>query len=266
MHLSTAVLGKPLSLMATHPTLNPSALETLGLSKRDWDVYVALLALGQAPLRRIAEAAGVSRGTAYDVLKSLMRLGIVNYVDTKRHRHFTADDPQALQAIVAHKESAVEDARNTVARALPGLRAMVGSQEHRPTVRYCEGERGVRQLLEDVLEHSATAPDRGYRLYSSALLRDPIRAAWPGFSKTRVERHIAVRTIAIGEGGRTYGLDERKWLTEKESAPTYVFLYGRKTAYVSQDAQKGLFGVIIEDAGIAQTQQLIFDKTWRLLS
>jgi len=74
-----------------------------------------------------------------------------------------------------------------------------------------------------------------------------------------------VNTISIGEGGRTHGLDERKWLTQTNKAPSYIFIYPGKTAFVSLDERRQLFGVIIEDEAIAATQEMIFDALWKMM-
>jgi len=120
--------------------------------------------------------------------------------------------------------------------------------------------------LEDVLAQTGALREKAYRVYSSPGIRDLIAASWPRFSSKRKKEGVRVKAIALGAGGKTVGLDERKWLTQKESAPTYIFIYANKTAYVSLDDRKHLFGVIIEDAAIAQTQKMIFDSLWRNLS
>ena len=89
--------------------------------------------------------------------------------------------------------------------------------------------------------------------------------AYPGFSAQRIKLGIKVKTISIGPGGETVGLDPRKWLTQKESSPTYTLIYSGKVALVSVDAEGKPMGVIIEDRNIYQTQKMIFDFIWQQL-
>ena len=58
------------------------------------------------------------------------------------------------------------------------------------------------------------------------------------------------------------GLDERRWLTKKESTPTYTLIYDNKVAMISVDAENKPLGVIIEDKNIYQTQKMIFEFIW----
>lgn len=251
--------------MSKRITLDPKTLEALGLTGKELDVYVGLLRLGSAPLRKIAEEVDLNRGTAYDALKRLLDLGLVSWVDAKTHRYFTGEDPHKLRGLATRREVAAQEARVALDELLPELEAVLGSSEHRPAVRYYEGESGVRDILEDVLAVTERAESKTYRIYSSATLRDLVASAWPAFTKTRIRRGIRVRAISLGEGGTTAGLDERKWLTKKTSAPTYIFIYNGKTAYVAADEKKRLFGAIIADAAIAGTQTFIFDALWEQL-
>lgn len=260
--------------MTKRITLDEETLEALGLTPRDLQVYTAVLRLGSAPLRKIAEEVNLNRGTAYDVLKRLLDLGLVSYVDAKTHRYFTGEDPHKLRGLATRHEVAAQEARAILEQFIPVLEDVAGSSEHRPAVRYYEGESGVRDILEDVLaatlRQSSGRAELGaetnlYRVYSSVGLRDLIASAWPGFSKARIQRNIRVRALSLGEGGKTVGLDERKWLTKSTGAPTYIFIYAGKTAYVAADEKKRLFGVIIEDPAIAATQTLIFDELWKHL-
>ena len=246
-------------------SLKPQMLELLGLSEKEYHVYQTLLRLGSAPLRRVAEVAGLNRGTTYDALKRLKAVGLVGHVDAKRHRYFTAEDPSKLTGLVTRREVALHEVRDSLTDVIPALQTLTLDQHHRPSVRYYEGPSGIRDILTDVLSVCGTSEEKMYRIYSSSAIRDLITAAWPRFTATRVRRGIRVRAISVGEGGKTHGLDERRWLSKKTAAPTYIFIYGAKTAYVSVEASKQLFGVIIEDDAIAATQKLIFDSLWNTL-
>lgn len=251
--------------MVTSPKLSEKTLDLLGLKAKDLQVYTALLKLGTAPLRRVAEEANLNRGTTYDALKRLLDLGMVSYVDAKTHRYFTAEDPERLRGLATRREVALQEIRSTLEESvIPNLKHIHGTSAHRPVVRYYEGDQGVREILEDVLA-SAEQAESTYRVYSSAAIRDLISAAWPGYNKKRIRKKIFCKAISVGEGGSTVGHDERKWLSREEESPTYIFIYAGKTAYVSVDDRRHLFGVLIEDEGIARTQKLIFDQLWNVL-
>ncbi len=245
--------------------IKPETLELLGLKEKDLAVYLALLELGSAPLRRVAAEVGLSRGTAYDALKRLKLAGLVGHVDASRHRYFMAEDPQKLRGLATRREVAIQEARARIDALLPELKSIAGKSSNRPTVRYYEGAEGARSILEDVLSVTGHLKSKTYRVYSSPGIRDLIAAAWPRYNTTRKKRGIHVKAIAIGEGGGTHGMDERRWLSRKSKAPSYIFIYGKRTAYVGADPSGELFGVIIDDASIAATQRMIFEALWENL-
>ncbi|MBT5807722.1 hypothetical protein HOI18_00400 [Candidatus Uhrbacteria bacterium] len=247
------------------PKLPSKVLDLIGLKEKDMKVYTSILQLGTAPLRKIADEASLNRGTTYEALKRLMEHGLVSYVDAKSHRYFTAEDPQKITGLATRREVALQDARSTLKEVVPELQALLGRSKHRPSVRYYEGEGGVREILEDVLKTTEATRDKRFRIYSSEGIRDLIAKAWPGFIKKRIRKRVTVRTISIGKGGQTHGLDERKWLSQDDKAPTYIFIYPGKTAYVSIDERRELFGVIIDDEAVAATQEMIFDAMWKFI-
>ncbi len=244
------------------PRIASSILRVLGLEEKDMQIYTTLLHLGTASLRQIAEEAQVPRATAYDGLKRLLSCKLVSYVDAKTHRYFMAEDPSRLQALATKQEMMIQEAREELTEVIPDLQKILLWSRRRPIVKYYEGDEGVKEILEDVLEETAKTAKKMYRIYSSSTLRDLVAAAWPGFLKTRIKKGIHVRAISIGSGGRTAGLDERRWLSHDEGSATYIFIYAEKTAYISCDDHGRLFGVMIEDEGIAQTQTRIFDALW----
>ncbi len=252
--------------MPTNLKLDTDLLNLIGLKTKDFKVYKTLLALGSAPLRKIAEESSISRGTTYDCIKRLQSLGLVSFVDAARHRYFTAEDPQKLRGIATRREVALQEARATITEAIPGLKAIAGKQSHRPSVRYYEGASGIRDILQDVLASTKKTKSKTYRVYSSAGVRDLIAQAYPRWNAARKKAHIHCRAIAIGKGGKTHGLDERRWLAKDAEAPTYIFIYGQKTASVGIDDRGGLFGVITSGGAIASTQRMIFDELWKSLS
>jgi len=241
-------------------------LKEFGLSDKEIDVYLALLKGGAQSVRKIAQAAGVNRGTTYDILKNLIAQGLVSYLHREKHQYFVAEDPEVLKKTLGEKERRVRTLREGLTDAIPVLKSMFDQAGGKPVARYYEGKRGLRTILTDVLDE-AGKNGKEYVAYSTAELRSPLYAAYPAFTAERVKRTIRVRVIAIGEGGYLKGLDERRWLArgDEQKVPTYTIIYGMKVALMSVGEDSEPFGMIIEDPGIAATQRFIFDWIWEQL-
>ena len=69
----------------------------LGLSEKETIVYLSLLEHGAVSVRNLAKAADLNRGTTYDILKQLMKQGLVVYHHKEKHQYFFAEDPTKLE-------------------------------------------------------------------------------------------------------------------------------------------------------------------------
>lgn len=243
------------------------SLKNLGFSEKEITIYLALLSLGPSPIRKIGEKTDINRGTVHEALRKLQKEGLVAYYHKEKHQYFVAEDPIALNNLLRKKKNDLEKVSDELAETVPQLRSLFSNSEERPVVKYYEGAKGIRSILEDVLTSCAAMPEKEYVTYSSSAIRPRLyeKNVFPDYTEERIKRKIRVRTISIGEGGKEAGLDERRWLTKESSAPTYTLIYADKIAVVSVDRKHNLHGAIIEDKHIFETQRLIFDFLWEKL-
>ncbi len=241
-------------------------LKNFGLKDKDIAVYLCLVEMGPSPVRTIAAKSGINRGTTYDILKSLITLGLVSYYQKSSHQYFAAESPEKLLNAIDEKARQLDTVREQVKESLPQMKSLFEKQGGRPIMKLYEGKSGVRQVLEDVLSHMAIAKDKTYYVYSSASLRKNVYESMPDFSDRRIKSKIKVCTIALGNGGQTVGLDERKWLpANKGLKATYEIIYNGKIAHISVDQSENPVGIVIENTEIYETQKLIFEFNWEKL-
>ncbi|KKQ27776.1 MAG: hypothetical protein US42_C0005G0001 [Candidatus Magasanikbacteria bacterium GW2011_GWC2_37_14] len=244
----------------------------LGFSDKLAKIYLALLSLGPSSVRNLAENCELNRGTTYDSLKWLQEKGLVNYYQKDTKQFFVAEDPEKLQTLVKVQQVELSEASQKLEKTVPELQALYNKGGERPVARYYE-RKEICQILEDVLttcENSPSTDAQGksenlYRIYSAVGIREYLYDNFSTFSDARIGKNIAVKVIAIGEGGELRGLDERKWLKAENANPTYIIIYPGKTAYISLDAKKEPIGVVIENEGVFETQKIIFDNLWEKL-
>lgn len=237
-------------------------LQSLGFSDKAANIYLALLSLGPSSVRKLAEKAGLNRGTVYDTLKWLQEENLVDYYEKDSKQYFVAEDPSRLQDLLNRRSAVLNDLDKKMSDFIPELKSIYDKGGERPVARYYE-KKDVHKILEDVLNTCEKTGENLYRIYSTAGIRENIYDDFPSFSDARVAKGIRVKVIAIGAGGELRGLDERKWLEIKDqSTPTYIIIYKGKTAYISLNAQHEPVGVVIENNGVYETQKNIFDSLW----
>lgn len=239
-------------------------LKSLGFSDKVSTLYLALVRLGPSSVRKLAESSGLNRGVVYDGLKELQAEGLVEFYEKASKQYFVAAPPEKLEDVARSREKELAMTRQQIAEALPELKSLYNKGGGQPVARYFESNQ-IAQILEDVLATCLLHKEKKYRIYSTAGIREYLYDAFPTFSEERIAKKIAVQVIALGEGGELRGLDERKWMEAPVGVPTYIILYPGKTAYISLNAHKEAIGVVIENEGVAATQQAIFDRLWNTL-
>ena len=242
-------------------------LEQTGLSAKEARLYLTLLELGPTAIRKIAEKAEINRGTTYELLKKLQKMGLVSYFHQGKTQHFVSEEPKALAHLFSRKEAEMREAKNRLPEIIAELSSFSKKTGGHPVIKFYENYAGVRAILNDVLDTVKNLPKKEYTAYSASSIRPVLYhpEAFPNFTEERVRHKIFVRTIASGSGGAIHGHDERKWLTKKESSPVYKLLYGGKVAVISSASPTHPHGLIIEDLGIYKAELLTFNALWDYL-
>jgi len=250
-------------------------LKKLNLDDKEIKIYLSLLEYGANSVRKIAEISGLNRGTVYDVLKKLQKVGLVSYYHTDKKQKFAAEDPCKLIAVLKQKQEELKDTKSRIESIIPELKSLQDKEGKKPVVKFYEGKAGIRFILEDmiltffpkseVIGVPSEDEDKEYYVYSSSGVRDDIYNAYPKFNRDRIKNNIKVKTLSLAKGGATYGMDERKWLLGKGESPTYILIYRNKCAYIARDMTNSPVGIIIENKMIYETQKLLFLKLWKMI-
>ena len=241
-------------------------LQKLSLSEKEIVIYLTLLSTGPSSIRKISELAKINRGTTHDALRSLQGQGLVSYYHKEKKQYFVAEDPIVINSLLKNKKDELAELEEDLKDSIPQLRTLFTELDERPTVKYYDNLEGVRTILQDVLNTTASKKPKEYAVYSSSKIKPYLYKTFENYTEERIKRKISVRAIAIGPGGKESGLDKRKWLTTEEAgAPTYTFLYGGKMAMISVDKRDVPHGVVIEDQHIYDTQLLVFNWIWEKL-
>lgn len=247
--------------------MTDNLLLKLGLEQKTAEIYLTVLKLGPSSLRKIAEAAGMNRGTAYNILKELSTRGLVQQFDKEKKQHFLASDPEKLLEEIERQESSLAQSKKSVQELLPELKSLYNDAGNKPKVQYFEGRKGVKNILQDLLATLEALPEqkRTYQVYSSDEVKSFLYECYPEFTEQRIRHGIQVEVISLSPGGQLRGLDQRKWIPGNQaSCPTYILLYAGKVALITK-AQNEVMAVLIDSPEIAVTQQVIFSALWKKL-
>src|SRR3989344_3552473 len=116
------------------------AIEKIGLSRKEAQVYLALLRIGQASATLIAKNSGLKRPTTYLILDDLRKRGFVLKMPGDKKQMFIAKSPEEI----------ISAAKNNVdhaIRILPQLMNMFGANDPKVRTIHFEGLHGIREAF-----------------------------------------------------------------------------------------------------------------------
>ena len=243
-----------------------AALEQLGLDQREITIYRTLISLGPSPIRTIAEKSGINRGTTYDCLKGLLQKGVVSYLPKGKRRLFSPRAPEVLLQLAEQKQSELQQTiqllKNSIIPELNQLKPNFVTAN----VQFYEGDDGIEYVLRDILSSVAESAARSYSVFSSKPIRSHLYRPFPNYTAQRVQKGIAVRVIAIGDGGEDAELSERKWIkADGYVDAAYIAIYPPKCAIISLASNNYPTAVVIDSGEEANAQKIIFYTLWKSL-
>jgi len=239
----------------------------LGFSTNEAETYWALLNLETVSIRKVAERSGINRGTTYDAIKKLIAVGLASARRSGQREYFSAESPEKIYDLIRDRRKELLQTQRHAQEYIPTLITKKARPKGRPLVRYYEDDEGIVAILNDVLQTCSQLDNPLYYVYSSRPLRQYLYRHFPEFTDRRIREGIAVKVIAVGEGGDPAAVSERKWLSEADVADvsSYTIIYDNKVASVSISDDQTPYGVVIEDNGVAGMQKQLFQRLWQTL-
>lgn len=242
-------------------------LTTLGLTTTEAQTYLGLLELGPASIRQVANSTNINRGTTYECLKRLVTKRLVHVNQKGQRRKYTAAHPEIIYDLLDDRRRELATFTDQARLTIPRMANLSSSHQGQPTVRFYEDDEGIVAILKDVLTSMAKEQDKTYYVYSSRSLRHYIYRHFPNFTRQRIKAGIKVRVLAIGIGGDSVELADRKWLPgPEEHTASYIIIYANKVAQISISADDTPYGVIIEEPGVAAMQKYLFEQLWNKIN
>lgn len=237
-------------------------LQQIGLTEKESNLYLATLELGEANIQQLAKKSEIKRTTAYDIIESLKKRGLISQIAKNKKILFSATNPIKL-------EDDLEEKRHLLKKILPELMTIANSLDKKPKVRFFEGYEGIKEVYKDTLHFSNSellawvSPD--------AINAFDIDFLDKYYLLKRIEKKIWVRAIASDvEELRKYQEIDKKSLRKTRLANSENFpfrveinLYGKNKIAIMSFEEK--FGMIIESQKIFETLQSIFEINWKAL-
>jgi len=239
-------------------------LKDLGFKDKKARAYLACLELGQANAQDIAKKAGVERTSVYALLDSLARDGLIGITIKNKTRFIIPESPQKLIDLLKGRLGAVE-------QALPLFMAFFNNAHIKPTIRFYEELKGIKEVIKD----SLNCQEKIIRNLPSA--QDILELIGKDFLShyiaQRVAKKIKVRSLRPqGKESNNWYLkaDNKDVLREVRFLPVGVsfnvlcMIYDNKVAVISSKKEK--FGFLVESKEFGDLMKILYDLVWNAAS
>ncbi len=244
------------------------SLARLGLKDKEVTVFSTLLELGPQSAGVVARFTGLTRGTTYLILDTLVTQGLVSRIEKSGVLSYAAMTPEDLLKMVRAKKRELDYQEQEIENILPHLNMMMKKHMVRPKVRYFEGEDGVKAVMNETLTSKETILSyanmdawknsshlhdfiRGYCYRRSFEAKIPLKCLM--YDTPTAREHFST-----GHANFEINFIPKEVVFES----SIINIFDDKIVMVSLEAGN-LCGIIIESQEIASTQKAIFELAWR---
>ena len=146
------------------------ALQSLGLTEGEINVYLALVRLGSTTVGPVIDHARISSSKVYIILEKLIQKGLATYIMNEKTKYFQAAQPIALLNYLTDQEKELHKTRETITNIIPKIRTLQ-SQSEQEEARIFKGHDGIRTGFLEAIE---SIPEEGkYYFFSTGYGNDP---------------------------------------------------------------------------------------------
>lgn len=237
-------------------------LEKIGFSHGEAQLYLAALELGEAPMQRIAQKAGIKRTTAYGLADMLIEKGVLSITKHRGVHLYYAESPHKIGQFLSEKT-------RTFTNALPELLSIANFMTKKPTIRYFEGKNIMREIYSDVLNYPKCSV-REWCSEKSIAHYDTHTWLITHYMPQRIAHKIFTQIITQ-ENARTKKFQKQDTVHLRETRldphghlfENNILLFGNKSIAIS--SLDDMMSFVIESKSLHNTLSYIFDVHWRSL-
>lgn len=146
-------------------------LKDIGLSEKEAIIYVTMLSFDKASIAEISEKAKIKRPTAYVILDSLLKKGLVSEINIGKKTYYMSELPEKLEMFVERQIHNLEENKRALDIVIPQLKGLSREEGSKPLVRFYEGKEGLLGTHEDIYSHNF-GNEPVYMVYSRDIVKN----------------------------------------------------------------------------------------------
>jgi len=229
-------------------------LKKLGLREKEVKIYLAGLELGLTSIKQLAERAGVTRPTAYQIVSALKKRGL--FLETKEANRsgFAAQPPETLLGLLRMEERALAEREREFLRIIGVLESRYALNQNGGVRRY-HGVDGMNALKERVI----TAPAKTISIIGSNHSKE--RAVWLRDLQKRMG-NLNVRELSLASPAKKSKQTGIRYEWKKNplaANPSEVWIMPDRVIVIAKNRAEGY---LLENSVLISLVAAFFEALW----
>lgn len=236
------------------------ALNIIGLTQKQAEVYLACLELGTAQVGKIADKTGEKRTTVYSILQDLVRHGLLKSNKSGNKYLFSPEKPTELV-------DQMEEKKEKIKSIIPLLNEKFLNKSIEPKLEIFYGKKIIK-LFDKILQ----CKNKELLMIRSNANKSEIIGKEFHFGKNRQEKKIFAKVLLQRETNklkkdRQYFANQQERLREVRllpaeiNVPSDVFIFDNSMAIISPNEKSGFY---LENKDFVDLQKSIFNTLWQI--
>lgn len=237
-----------------------------GISKKEANIYIALLELGPSTVQEVAKHLKMNRSTTHVLCESLKEKGFLGQTRNRGKRLLFAEEKEKFRKMVEDEKSHLLLKEMTLDGLLPALEMIEPGQKDKPKVRFYEGQRGFLDVCQRSLDK---AKDEILFLGSRTDFHKVASLEYNRnhYVPTRLERSIKIKMLIFKnpsaielQKNDEKEMRETRFLPNNYKFNSTVLVYGNEFAMITSTAP--FLGVVIESKELTDFIAKTFHMLW----
>lgn len=246
------------------------ALEAVGLTELEAQVYLYLLHHGPCGASRVYQALEFDKSSTYRLLDNLVEAGLVQQVGKGYGREFKVSEPNFVLELAKRKSSELSEAEQNIAELVTNLEDRAAEEYRSRNVQVYEWAASVRQIWQAQLAPGVKI----VREIGTTSILAPHVENYQGFmqeiARQRAQKGIFLRSL-VAEQDADLVIDqssgelmrEVRFLPQGFTLQAAVAVFGETTGFHYPKGER-VRGVVLKDEIIASLVKSLFDQVWQV--
>lgn len=242
-------------------------LKELGLSEGQVKVYISVLELGIASLKKIQEKTGLERRSIYDILNKLIEKGLISYTVENNKSTYQCTHPNKLLEDIKEKQKSLKELEDKI----PDVKKLFAMSKPDIRSEVYRGNEGVKSLLDEILDYKESFWMGGNSMENYKAVPEGFQIWFYKWMERRVKKKHMMYDL-VSHGMFLKGLEpskkeehEKKFYKYKSLpdgmyVPLVIVIFGNKVAQIQWDRQS--FAFVIESEKAKSSFMKYFHHFW----